>query len=171
MRTHDELLHAHVRQERAQAADDAMLNGILRQEHADRQVLGRHWQPHQDVCRPTALDQRVIHPAAGLLVNAPRSLAFVDGHVVVQPGERTGGHAVSDEHDRNAEPSRHEVERDAAGIAVTRHDGELNGSSGQELRVSFVISEQLHDAQCAKHAVAHTVHLQPSADEVPTGER
>src|SRR5687768_12009180 len=115
MRTEDDLFHPPIRQQSAQAAHDAFLNGILRKEHADRQVLYAHRHPDRRVFGPTALDQRELHPATRLLVCTLRGLTLVNGHVVVQPGERADWHAVRDERDWNPESTRHEVERDAVG--------------------------------------------------------
>ena len=162
MRPHDHFCDAVMGEKAVHAHDDTLFHRILREEHADLPAARRQRQAHGGKVALPALHDDMIHTAPRIVIDAPRGFGFNDGQVVVEDRDRDNGHAVRDEHDRRAEPPGRQVQRDAVGVAVAGHHGEIEMPARKELAVPPVVREQLHDAQRPEHAVAaHQGSRQP----------
>ena len=146
--------HTGVGEQQAEALEDLRLDGILREEQADRQRARRKRQAHRGMVALATLDHDVVHPAAGRLVDLPGRLPFDDREIVVEPRDRPYGHAVGDEHHRNPGSLRREIQRDAVRIAVAGHDRQLKRTGGKEIPVAPIVGDQLHHPEGAEDPVA-----------------
>src|SRR5882762_336987 len=93
------------------------------------------------------MNQHLTHPATIVDVCLSRRLAMHNREIEGEPGNWPNWHTVRDENDGNVHLSCGQIEGDAVGITMARHQRQLEIAARENFEIALVVTDEFNCAQ------------------------